>query len=159
MRRHRRRSRRPRRSRRSRGGTPGQRRNARRARRTRKRSLKGGRRARRGGSNGQPPSSSYRYIPSLRTLTTSAATAIPIATTMYKAYVTGDTRTFGAEMKVHAFNLFNSLPPAIKRMTIEDVVNGNAQKYISQMTSAPEKLQVEQIIGDLQAKASAGTTR
>ena len=98
-------------------------------------------------------------MPSLRTLTTSAATAVPIATTMYKAYITGDTKTFGDEMKAHALRLFYNLPPEIKRMTIEDVVNGNAQKYMGQMTSAPEKLQVEQIIGDLQAKASAGTTQ
>jgi len=78
---------------------------------------------------------------------------------MYKAYVTGDTKTFGEEMKVHALRLFYNLPPEIKNMTIQDIVNGNAQKYISQMTSAPEKLQVEKIVRDLQAKASAGTTQ
>ena len=151
-----------RRSRRGKGGTVRRKRNAKRVRRTRrvrKRSLKGGRRARRGGSDGQTPPSSYGYMPSLKTLTTGAAAAVPIATTMYKAYLTGDTKTFGDEMKVHALRLFYNLPPEIKNMTIEDVVNGNAQKYINQMTSAPEKLQVEQIIGDLQRKANVDTTQ
>jgi hypothetical protein len=108
------------------------------------------------GQKAVPATSRYGRMPSFTSISTGAAAAIPIASTVYKAYLTGDTRTFGAEMKVHALNLFNSLPPAIKKMTIEDVVNGNAQKYIGQMTSTPEKNQLKQIIGDLQAKASTG---